>query len=38
LWDKKTTKPKTYKTQASESYLVKEKEMGFGDLFDGNEV
>ena len=34
LWDKKATKPKTYKTQNSESSLAKEKEMGFGDLFD----
>ena len=38
LWDKKTTKPKSYKTHTSESNLVKEKEIGFGDLFDVNGV
>ena len=37
LWNKKNTKSKEYKIADKEAMMVKEREMGLGDLFAANE-
>lgn len=37
MWEKKKTKPKPYKIGGAKSGVVKEAEVGYGNLFDGVE-